>query len=126
MRGLTKLLAGVPLVLATGHAVVDFNRSSPQIHHVSNVMKERIGDELSLKILLDGKPLKTQVQATCDGSSRRYNTDAYAAETLEDCPAYVKVNNPGICMVRVEKRIEKTTKDYDLYSLKATLLFALQ
>jgi len=127
MRGLTKLLAGVPLVLATGHAVVDFNRSSPQIHHVSNVMKERIGNELSLKILLDGKPLKTQVQATCDGSSRRYNTDdAYAPETLEDCPAYVKVNNPGICMVRVEKRIEKTTKDYDLYSLKAILVFTVK
>jgi hypothetical protein len=29
-------------------------------------------------------------------------------------------------VVRVGKRIEKTTKDYDLYSLKATLLFALQ
>jgi hypothetical protein len=41
-------------------------------------------------------------------------------KTLEDCPAYVKVKNSGICMVRVEKRIEKPTKDYDLYSLKAT------
>jgi hypothetical protein len=49
-----------------------------------------------------------------------------APETLEDCPAYVKVNNPGICMVRVEKRIEKTTKDYDLYSLKAILVFTVK
>jgi hypothetical protein len=29
-------------------------------------------------------------------------------------------------MVRVEKRIEEPTKDYDLYSLKATLVFAVQ
>jgi hypothetical protein len=105
--------------------VVDFNRSGPRIHAVSNVMKARIGDELSLKIVLDGKPLKSQVEATSDGFSLRYNTDAYAAETLEDCPAYVKVNNSGICMVRVEKRIEKTTKDYDLYSQKATSVFAV-
>ena len=45
-------------------------------------MKAWIGDELSLKIVLDGKPLKSQVEATSDGFSRRYNTDAYAAENL--------------------------------------------
>ena len=97
-----------------------------EIVPVSNVMKARIGDELSLKILLDGKPLKSPVQATYDGFSRRYNTYAYATETLEDGMAYVKVNNPGIWMVRVEKRIEEPAKDYDLYSLKATLVFAVQ
>ena len=45
---------------------------------------------------------------------------------MEDGLAYAKVNNPGISMVRVEKRIEEPTKDYDLYSLKATLVFAVQ
>jgi hypothetical protein len=45
---------------------------------------------------------------------------------LEDGLAYAKVNNPGIWMVRVEKRIEEPTKDYGLYSLKATLVFAVQ
>jgi len=35
--------------------VVDCNRSGPRIHAVSNVMKASIRDELSLKILLDGK-----------------------------------------------------------------------
>jgi len=97
-----------------------------EIVPVSNVMKARTGDELSLKILLDGKPLKSPVQATYDGFSRRYNTYAYATETLEDGLAYVKVNNPGIWMVRVEKRIEEPAKDYDLYSLKASLVFAVQ
>jgi hypothetical protein len=88
MKGLSKLLAAVPLV----------RRQTPQV----------------------------PVQATYDGFSRRYNTYAYATETLEDGLAYAKVNNPGIWMVRVEKRIEEPTKDYDLYSLKATLVFAVQ
>jgi hypothetical protein len=29
-------------------------------------------------------------------------------------------------MVRVEKRIEETTKDYDIHALKATLVFSIQ
>lgn len=97
-----------------------------EIVPVSNVMKARLGDELSLKILLDGKPLKSPVQATYDGFSKRYNTYAYATETLEDGLAYIKVVNPGIWMIRVEKRIEEPAKDYDLYSLKASLVFAVQ
>ena len=97
-----------------------------EIVSVSNVMKARVGNELSFKILLDGKPLKSPVQATYDGFSRRYNTYAYATETLEDGLAYVKVNNPGVWMVRVEKRIEETTKDYDIHALKATLVFSIQ
>jgi len=39
-------------------------------------------------------PAQVPVQATYDGFSRRYNTYAYATETLEDGLAYVKVNNP--------------------------------
>jgi uncharacterized GH25 family protein len=97
-----------------------------EIVPVSNVMKARVGDELSFKILLDSKPLKSPVQATYDGFSRRSNTYAYATETLEDGLAYVKVNNPGIWIVRVEKRIERPTKDYDIHALKATLVFSVQ
>ena len=36
----------------------------------SNVMKTRVGEEITFKILLDGKPLKSQVYATYDGFSR--------------------------------------------------------
>ena len=97
-----------------------------EIVPVSNVMKTRVGDVLSFKILLDGKPLKSPVQATYDGFSRRSNTYAYSSETLEDGLAYVKVNSAGIWMVRVEKRIEEATKDYDIHALKATLVFSVQ
>jgi uncharacterized GH25 family protein len=97
-----------------------------EIIPASNVMKARAGDELSFKIILDGKPIKSPVQATYDGFSRRSNTYAYVTETLEDGVAYVKVNSPGVWMVRVEKRIEGTAKDYDIHALKATLVFSVQ
>ncbi len=89
-------------------------------------MKTRAGDELAFKILLDGKPLKSQVYATYDGFSRRYMAFAYVAETLDDGIAHVKISSPGVWMVRVEKRLEANAKDYDVLSLKATLVFSVQ
>ena len=96
-----------------------------EIVPVSNVMKSRVGDELSFKILLDGKPLKGQVFATYDGFSRRYMTFAQATESLDDGSAYVKITNPGTWRVRVEKRLEVKNPDYDILSLKATLVFSV-
>ena len=46
----------------------------------SNVMKTRVGEEITFKILLDGKPLKSQVYATYDGFSRRSMTFVSATE----------------------------------------------
>ena len=92
----------------------------------SNVMKTRVGEEVTLKILLDGKPLKSQVYATYDGFSRRSMTFAYATENLDDSITYVKVTSPGVWMVRVEKRIEANARDFELLSLKATLVFSVQ
>jgi nickel transport protein len=93
----------------------------------SNVMKTRVGEEITLEILLDGKPLKSQVYATYDGFSRRSMTFAYATENLDDSISYVKVTSPGgVWMVRVEKRIETNARDFDLLSLKATFVFSVQ
>jgi uncharacterized GH25 family protein len=92
----------------------------------SNVMKTRVGDEIAFKILLDGKPLRSQVYATYDGFSRRSMTFAYATESSDDGVAHVKVTSPGVWMVRVKKRIEANAKEFDLLSLKATLVFLVQ
>ena len=92
----------------------------------SNVMKTRVGEEITFKILLDGKPLKSQVYATYDGFSRRSTTFASATESLDDGIAYVKVTSPGVWMVCVEKRIETNARDFDLLSLKASLVFCVQ
>jgi hypothetical protein len=53
-------------------------------------------------------------------------TFAQAMETLEDGFAYVKITGPGTWMVRVEKRLESNTAEYDILSLKATLVFSVQ
>jgi len=98
----------------------------PEIVPESNVMKTRVGEEVTLKLLLDGKPLKSQVYATYDGFSRRSTTFASATESLDDGIAYVKVTSPGVWMVRVEKRIEANARDFELLSLKATLVFSVQ
>jgi uncharacterized GH25 family protein len=97
-----------------------------EIVPVSNVTKAKAGEELSFRILLDGKPLRGQVQATYDGFSRRSMTFAYATEALEDGVAHVKVTNHGLWMIRVEKRLETNAKDFDLLGLKATLVFSFQ
>ena len=98
----------------------------PEILPESNVMKTRVGEEMTFKILLDGKPLKSQVYATYDGFSRRSTTFASATESLDDGIAYVKVTSPGVWVLRVEKRIETNASDFDLLSLKATLVFSVQ
>jgi uncharacterized GH25 family protein len=44
----------------------------------------------------------------------------------DDGLAHLKVTQPGVWMVRVEKRIEEAGKKYDLLALKATLVFFVQ
>jgi uncharacterized GH25 family protein len=96
-----------------------------EIVPASDITKAKPGDELAFRVLFDGKPLAAQVYATYDGFSRRHNTYAYVTETA-DGTAYVRVSRPGTWMVRVEKRVEETAKDYDLHALKATLIFSVK
>ena len=96
-----------------------------EILPVSNPTAARIGDELSFKILFDGKPLQAYVYATYDGFSRYYNTYAYATESREGV-ARVKITHPGPWMIRVEKRLAVAEKDYDLHVIKAVLVFPVE
>jgi len=96
-----------------------------EILPVSNPTAARIGDELSFKILFDGKPLQAYVYATYDGFSRYYNTYAYATESREGV-ARVKITHPGAWMIRVEKRLAVAEKDYDLHVIKAVLVFPVE
>jgi hypothetical protein len=53
-------------------------------------------------------------------------TFAYATESADDGIAHVKVTSPGTGMVRVEKRLNVNSKDFDLHALKATVVFSAQ
>jgi uncharacterized GH25 family protein len=96
-----------------------------EIVPLSDPTAARIGDELTFRVLFDGKALQANVFATYDGFSRYYNTYAYVTESREGI-AHVKISHPGTWLVRVEKRLEEIGKAYDLTVLKATLVFSVQ
>ena len=98
----------------------------PEILPESNVMKTRVGEEMTFKILLDGKRSNLRSMQPTTALAGRSMTFVYATESLDDGIAYVKVTSPGVWVLRVEKRIETNARDFDLLSLKATLVFSVQ
>jgi uncharacterized GH25 family protein len=88
-----------------------------EIVPTSNPAATKIGDELTFKILFDGKPLQAYVYATYDGFSRYYNTYAYATES-RDGIAHVKLTHPGMWMIRVEREPKQTLKTMTCFHSK--------
>ncbi|XPV77428.1 MAG: DUF4198 domain-containing protein [Desulfovibrio sp.] len=83
-----------------------------------------VGDELEVKVLLDGKPVVIdQVLATYDGFSTQPNTYAYYTETYGKGQAKVKISKAGKWMVRVQYIIDQATEDYDTHVLRSVLVF---
>jgi len=98
----------------------------PEILPESNVMKTRVGEEMTFKILLDANRSNLRSMQPTTALAGRSMTFVYATESLDDGIAYVKVTSPGVWVLRVEKRIETNARDFDLLSLKATLVFSVQ
>jgi uncharacterized GH25 family protein len=96
-----------------------------EIVPLANPLSLKVGNELSVKILLNGKPLNTMIYATYDGFSRHDYTFAYATEAKNGV-AHIKFTQPGIWMVRVENRQQVAHKDFNQHVLKATLIFPIQ
>ncbi|MCK5098120.1 MAG: DUF4198 domain-containing protein, partial [Desulfobacteraceae bacterium] len=80
-------------------------------------------DYMEFKILYDDKPLSTEVFATYDGFTATPNTYAYFTECNDKGIAKVKITHPGTWMIRVQKKIEQATKDYDIHVMRAVLVF---
>lgn len=96
-----------------------------EIVPLANPFSIKAGQELSVRVLLDGKPLNAMVFATYDGFSPREYTYAYATEA-KDGWAHIKFVQPGVWMVRVENRRQVNHKEYDQQVLKATLVLAVR
>lgn len=94
-----------------------------EIVPMSDPAKVEVGDEADFQILFEGKPLTAEVYATYDGFSSRTNTYAYFTETDETGVAHVKIDHPGLWMVRTENKLDKPTDDYDTHVLRAVLVF---
>lgn len=81
------------------------------------------GKTLTVKVLYKGKPISTQVFATYDGYSRDANTWDYVTTSDSRGLARIKVSQDGLWVVRVEKKDETATKEYDRHVMRAALVF---
>ena len=97
-----------------------------EIVPMSNPALAETGDDMEFKILYDGKPLSTEVFATFDGFTTNPNTYAYFTECNDKGIAKVKITHPGAWMIRVQKKIEQPTKDYDIHVMRAVLVFEVK
>ncbi|WP_319471491.1 DUF4198 domain-containing protein [uncultured Pseudodesulfovibrio sp.] len=98
-----------------------------EIVPMTDPTQARTGDELTFKVLFDGKPATPEnVTATYDGFSMTPNTWAYMSEPYGNGMAKVKISHPGTWMVRVQHVVDKPTADYDKHVLRAVLIFKVQ
>ena len=97
-----------------------------EIVPLDDPQKAAVGQDLSVKILFDGKPLPTEVYATYDGFSMVPNTYAYYTETDENGRARIRLTHDGSWMVRVQHKMDEATDDYDQYVLRAVLVFGVR
>jgi len=92
----------------------------------SNPATAKVGDEIGIKVLSDGKPIATAVNATYDGFSKQMDTYAYATQSKADGTAVVKVTQPGLWMVRVQNAVPEVTNLYDRHVTRAVLVFSVK
>lgn len=71
-----------------------------EIVPLANPATLKVGDELQVKILYDGKPIVAPVYASYDGFSGRENVYAYVIEAESPDEIFVKVTHPGLWVVR--------------------------
>lgn len=82
----------------------------------------KAGQEAQFRILYQGKPLSTEVFATCDGYTASPNSYAWYTETDDKGVAPVKFCQKGLWMVRVQHKAPG--KDgLSEHVMRATLLF---
>jgi uncharacterized GH25 family protein len=82
----------------------------------------KVGDELPVQVLYDGKPILTKLYATYDGFSRRSMAFAFYAEMEEADTGYVKITHPGTWIIRAEHIDDTRTDEIDRYLARAVLV----
>lgn len=87
----------------------------------------RAGDRLSVRVLLNGKPYKTEINATYDSFSLEKNVFAYTVKTDEDGIAKIKLMKKGAWLLKAVNKVPYADpKKADTQSYTATLTFAVE
>ena len=93
-----------------------------EIVTLTNPADVKPGQEMTVQVLYNGKPLTVSVYATYDGFSGEENTYAYYTEGRPDGTARIKITQPGLWMIRAEQATADRTADHDRYVGRAVLL----
>ena len=92
----------------------------------TNPATVRAGGEVGVRILANGRPIATTVNATYDGFSQKEDTYAASAQSGTDGVAAIKITRAGLWMVRVQNAVSEKTVDYDRHLTRAVLLFEVR
>ena len=85
--------------------------------------KAKVGEDLPVKVLLDGQPMPATVLATYDGFTKTPNTYAYYTETDDSGVAKVRLTHAGLWLVRTEAKVKPADGSADQEVLRSTLTF---
>ena len=90
----------------------------------------RVGEDLRVQILHQGRPIGTQVLATYAGftdtpSSYAYATETYSDETAQGI-AKIRISAPGLWFVRVEHKPKSSEDGVDRDVLRSVLSFRVE
>lgn len=83
------------------------------------------GNTMSVKVLLDGKPVATRVQATYAGFSDKEHGVIARTASNEDGLAWFTVTEPGLWFVKAKVVLDEKGEGYDRYEGAANLLFGV-
>ncbi len=98
-----------------------------EIVPLSSPNSTKPGEEISFKILFDGKPLSANVQAGFDGFSSQNNAYCFTADSDENGVITVPVYRDGLWFVRVSHDAEPKNKElYKKHNIRAIYVFEIK
>lgn len=81
------------------------------------------GDTLKFRVLFDGSPVTTRVQATFDGHTADEHGYVVRTESNEDGIASVTFTEPGLWIIRTKVTSDQPGNGYDQYEASSNLVF---
>lgn len=97
-----------------------------EIVPLANPAEVKVGDELPLQVLFDGKPQPARVFATYDGFSNREGTFATTTVAEKDGTAHVKITAPCLWVVKVSHSQPETAPTHGRYSANSNVVFLVK
>lgn len=98
-----------------------------EIVPVDNVLTAKVGDEVRVRFLFNGKPfVPARVTATYAGFSEVENTWAFMTEPSGDGTAIIKLHHAGLWLIRIEHTDMTASDTHSAHNLRATLVFPVE